>query len=426
MSHCAQIRFVLEAPRLVLLLLGSVVLLSENTARADIAPDPLSGGTNLAIKGGKTNVAMVDEVVKLRVSRDACHVDVLFTMTNEGQAAETMQVGFPFFYSGELKDFKAVVDGIKIAAINEAGGRGEGGSLEEPVGWKPFWKLWKNTFEPGKPVKIQVTYWTKLTSGPWSWNLDQQKLPDLLTSLSPPVERADLEKRLDVRRVTYILRTGSQWSGPIGKCRIEVQFDGLSTDNLVLYQPEFEMPKAMVTRDRMTWDLENYEPKNDVVFRFTPAISRLETLKILERFQKQGHQNAVLTAATVEYLMAAGRQADAETALLKLLNDSRDKLVIFGPSGKLGLPLDESVSIFQLVRQIARTPSFLQEYPTDSPRQMRGPLPSFEPRHPRAFVPALQQMARNVKTQAKQAPQAETYYLDEADAILAWCEKQSK
>src|SRR5438046_2512617 len=109
----------LRASRLVLLPMYVLALVYPRTALADIAPSPLSGGTNLVSKGfEKTNVAMVDEVVKLRVSREACHVDVVFTMTNKGDAAETMQVGFPFFRPDELKDFKATIDDTKIAVIS--------------------------------------------------------------------------------------------------------------------------------------------------------------------------------------------------------------------------------------------------------------------------------------------------------------------
>ena len=68
------------------LLLASVVLpFGSEPLFADIDSRPLSVGGNLASKGDITNIEMTDEVVKLRIMRDACHVDVVFTMTNTGK-----------------------------------------------------------------------------------------------------------------------------------------------------------------------------------------------------------------------------------------------------------------------------------------------------------------------------------------------------
>jgi hypothetical protein len=415
----------LRAVRLTLLSTGVLMLAGWGTVFADIAPFPLSGGTNLANKGEKTSVAMVDEVVKLRVSREACHVDVVFTMTNKGKVAETIPVGFPFFYADELKDFKAAIDDKKISATDERGGRLSGGSIDEPAGWKPYWKLWKTTFQPGKPVKIAVSYWTNLSSESWSWNVEQQRIPALLATLVPEKERAALEKQLDVRRVTYILRTGSRWSGPIGRCRIEAAFDGISTDNLTMYGPNFEIDRATITADKITWDLKDYEPNRDVELRISPFISRKATLQLLERLQKQNLQSPLLTAVLVEYLNAAGRQPEAEATLLQFLNHCQDKVVIWGPRDKQGLSLEESVSVFNMVQQVVGTPRFPKGESHADLKRMEGLLPTFQPRDPGALVPAIKRIALSVKEQWKQVPKANPNYANEAETILTWCQKHA-
>lgn len=416
----------LRGSRLVLLLTCIVANAGWEMVLADIAPSPLSGGTNLVKKGvEKTNVVMVDEVVKLRVARETCHVDVVFTMTNKGNVAETMPVGFPFFRPDELKDFKAAINDTVVAVTNESGGQVGGGSFDQPAGWKPYWKLWKTTFPPGKPVKIAVSYWTKLSSAPWGWNVELQKMPDLLTALVPDSERAALESKLDVRRVTYILRTGGDWSGPIGRCRIEVSFDGMSSDNLVLHGLNFENDQATVASDKIIWDLKDYEPKRDVEFRVSPHITRTATLQLLERHQKQNPRSPLLTAVLAEYLIAAGRQPEAETKLLQFLNDCQDKVVIWGARGKHGLSLEDSVNVFKLIEQIVSTPELPKNKPPGNQSSTRGTLLSFQPRDPAAFVPAIQRIALSVKDQWKRASDADPYFANMAESMLAWCQKHA-
>ena len=406
----------------------AVVLMpySEGTVFADIAPRPLSGGANLASKGIITDVEMTDEVVKLRITRDACHVDVVFTMTNKGKEDETIPVGFPFFYADELGDFRAVVDGTKINVTNEKGGKVSKGSLDQPAGWQPFWKLWTTTFPPGKPVKIVVSYWTKLSYAPWGWNVDMQRASSMLTELVPTKERAALEKQLDTRHITYILQTGSRWAGPIGRCRIEASFEGISTDNLILYGPNFEQEQATITADKITWDLKDYEPKRDVEIRMTPNINRKQTIELLERLQKKNSQNAVLAAMLVEYLNAAGRKDEAEATLLRCLNECQDKVVLWGPQGKTGLTLEDSANVIRLVQQIAGTPTYPKGERIKDLGHLRGTLNTFEPKNPKALVPAMKRIAQSIKEQWKYAKRADSYYVDEADKILAWCEKQEQ
>jgi hypothetical protein len=133
----------------------------------------------------------------------------------------------------------------------------------------------------------------------------------------------------------------------------------------------------------------------------------------------------LLTASVVEYLSAAGRQPDAEAALLKFLNHCQDKVVIWGPQGKQNLSLEESVNVFKMIQQIVMTSAEPKEKPERNLGWPSGTLPSFRPRDPKAFVPAIQRIAQNVKEQAKRDRDGDSYYADEADKMLAWCRKHA-
>ena len=147
--------------RVLVIVLG-IVFFTGTTSWADIAPEPLSGGKNLSVKGKeKTNVAMVDEVVRLHLSKDICQVDVVFTMMNLGEMPETMEVGFPGNYADEMKKFKATVDGTSVYVSQKTETR-----MEKYLNFKrerrTLWKTWEMTFHPEKPIKIGVSYYTAL------------------------------------------------------------------------------------------------------------------------------------------------------------------------------------------------------------------------------------------------------------------------
>ena len=131
----------------------------------------------------------------------------------------------------------------------------------------------------------------------------------------------------------------------------------------------------------------------------------------------------MLAALLVEYLNAAGRKDEAEATLLRCLNECQDKVVLWGPQGKTGLPIEDSANVIRLVQQIAGTPTYPKGELIKDLQDMRGTLNTFEPKNPKALVPAMKRIAQSIKEQWKYAKRADSYYIDEADAILDWCQK---
>ena len=391
--------------------LGLVLLTSIQT-RADIAPDPLSGGKNLAILGKeKTSVAMVDEVVKLRLSKDTCQVDVVFTMKNTGKTPETMEVGFPCNYRDELKNFKATVDDAAVNVSHKTETR-----LVKYLDFKreerTLWETWEMTFPPEKPIKIGVSYFTKLKDD-LGWSLYQFPVAERLVALAPANERAALEKQLVSRRIDYFLRTGSHWSGPIGRCRIEVTFVGMTADNVDLTRPFFERERAMITSDKIVWDLKDYEPKRDVVLSITPETTGKSTLALLEKAHKQHPQAVDITIILSEFLTAAKRQPEADRLLLDLLTHWQDKIALWGPESEDRQTLQRSHDVLSLI--IKRTDETL------------NPVEFLKPAD---FAPVIERIALRLQKQTKLAEpiyaDSVKLYAKNIEQMLSWCRKHAK
>jgi hypothetical protein len=397
----------------VLALVFGIILFTETTSRADIAPQPLSGGKNLSIKGkAKTNVAMVDEVVKLRLSKGTCRVDVVFTMKNIGTTPETMEVGFPCNYQNELQNFTATIDDTSVKVSNKSETTKEQYIDDIQRERTTFWKTWEMTFQPETPVKIGVSYFTKLRD---DFGRRQHEVPvaEHLAAFAPPNERAALEKKLVSRHIDYYLRTGSHWSGPIGRCRIEVTFDGLTTDNLDPSKLFFEREQATITSDKIVWDLKDYEPKQDVELSITPGTTAKETLALLEKTHQQHPEAVDITIMLSEFLTAANRQPEADKLLLELLTHWQDKITFWGDDSEDMKTLQRSSDVFYLI--LKRTD------------EQSHPVPFLNPAE---FTPVIEHIALRVQKQAKLAPplykDSVSLYLKNIDQMLAWCRKYPK
>lgn len=401
LNHCRVLATVL-----------GIVLVTEMTVRADIAPDPLSGGKNLSVKGKeKTSVAMVDEVVKLRLSKDICQADVVFTMKNIGTTPETIEVGFPCNYKNELKKFKATVDDkpVKVSQKIEKW-------MEPYLNFERersmLWETWEMTFPPEKPVKIAVSYFTELKDNHWHRSYELG-VAEHLAAYVPLKDRPALEKKLVSRQIDYYLRTGSHWSGPIGRCRVEVTFDGLTTDNIDSSKTFFERERATISNNQIVWDLKDYEPKEDIQFSITPGTTAKATLALLESTHKQHPESVEITFILAEFLTAANRQPEADKLLLELLKAWQDKIAIWGPESKGTETLQKSSTIFyQLVKRTDES---------SNPVKFQKPA---------EFAPVIKRIALRMQEQTKKAPpeykDSVELYIKNINQMLAWCEKHAK
>ena len=386
------------------------------TVRADIAPEPLQGGKNLSVMGKeKTSVAMVDEVVKLKLSKDTCQVDVVFTMKNTGKTPETMQVGFPSVYKGELRNFSATINDIPVKVSQKAekwlNYREE---YKVTVEETTHWETWEMTFPPDKPIKIGVSYFTKMRDNHWR-TVYEYSVAEALGAFVSVEEREALEMKLVTRRIEYILRTGGHWSGPIGRCRIEVTFDGLTTDNVDLSKQFFEKDRATITNDKIVWDLKDLEPKRNVELSITPETTGQATLALLEKTHQQHPEAVRITIILSEFLTAANRQAEADKLLLELLTQWQDKIAIWGPESENMPALQSSHDVFHLIVKRTHEQSWVNPV---------GFL------NPSDFAPVIERIALRVQEQSKLAEpifkDSVKLYARNIDQMLAWCRKHAK
>ena len=407
-----EITRTINRQRFALRICVCLIAISLETVWADIAPDPLSGGKNLAIRGReKTKVAMVDEIVKLRVSRDTCQTDVVFTMKNIGTKAETMQVGFPYYYPDEMNGFQAIVDGKPIEVAN-ATDKGTKGTLDEPGSYPVHWKTWNTTFAPDQPVKVAVSYSTKLKERDLLTQFDEFELYALRDLLQKD-DQPRAKKKFASRNLEYILVTGSHWSGPIGRCRIEVTLQEMTTENLAFGSPSFEKQKAVITQDKIVWDLKDYEPQGNVQFTLTPDLTRTDLLKLLEQYRKKQPHEPNITRILSGLLVEAKRESEADRILLELLTHWQDKIALWGSDTKPGQSLQQSHEVFSLI--------------TRKIKQDR-PLKGFH--NPSPFVPVIERIARRVQGQLKFAPsnQADQTkdFTNQIEKLLEWCRSHAR
>ena len=239
-----------------------------------LRPDPLSGGVSLTSPGeGHTDITMVEELVQLKVSATTCHTHVSFTLKNTGQDTN-LEVGFPFAYPGELKEFTALVDG-KAAETAEHSKIYVTPLKQQHTG---YWRVWKMNFRAGESHNVEVAYTSPTTVWMQTFYFDDRTSPWYHGAAKDAVDAA-----IEARMVRYILMTGSYWKGPIGRCRIEMTLDGLTKDNVRDIQPA----GATVSQNSIIWDLHDLKPEQDMIVTFHPHLRDEETIGFLENLQTQ-------------------------------------------------------------------------------------------------------------------------------------------
>jgi hypothetical protein len=234
-----------------LLIIGLILATSTRSALADVAPPEPPPGGNPAPAGEQTQVRMASETVTLlvqsinaapqRLAGDVARAKVTadFTMHNEGEAAEAMQVRFPlanpsgmgdgFFNFPEITDLTAAVDGqtvptTRVETPNPAF------ENDPPVAWAGF----DVTFPPGQDVMIEVKY-------------TQQA-----------------EGYLPLASFTYILETGAGWQGTIGSAdvivRLPYEANALNTVDDVPWGGPTTAGREYAG-DEVRWHFEDFEPQ---------------------------------------------------------------------------------------------------------------------------------------------------------------------
>lgn len=203
---------------------------------ADIAPNPIKS-KSISSKT-QTSIRMVSEKVIIDLYNDSSIVKCLFNMKNMGEQEE-LQIGFPemsFHYYRQ----KSKVDEANRFRVKENGKAVDfdfSDSLKhndeyrgkvESYRIKEEWYLWESEFQQGESKTIEVQY----------------SLPFGMLS------------KTDERFFTYLLSTGANWKGTIGKAEIIVNLKDIEMDSLIFQHPN----NCVINNDQLTWTFSDLKP----------------------------------------------------------------------------------------------------------------------------------------------------------------------
>lgn len=235
-------------------LLGSI---SIQSVKADAAPppDPTVGGVG-PYQPQKTNVQMMAETVFIDVPQSPpkpepskpIKVNASFTMRNQGQAEEQMQVIFPLtrlaydynseppIYRVELSSFVAKVDG-KPVAISQITTPAEipedPNKVEHGFTMEVLWAAFPVTFPAKQDVSLQVEY-------------------EMVN------QYAEMEGA-DFTGIEYILETGAGWYGNILSADITVRLP-YQIEEIAL---NYVQPGYIISGKELRWTLKDFEPTRE-------------------------------------------------------------------------------------------------------------------------------------------------------------------
>ncbi|HEX9995701.1 MAG TPA: hypothetical protein VGB45_01045 [Abditibacterium sp.] len=258
---------------------------SVTAARADIAPDPMSGGISLGVMGKeKTDVSLIHNTVKLQISPSLCKTRAWFRLKNTGPASG-FEVGFPLNYQGEAKDFEVWIDG-KAQKVEDRAIQ-----YQVPINRLKtrYWKIFPMKFKAKETLLAEVRYSNAPPQG-WATTLNSQQGAYPLfskwrrTGFSYSLadfgikEGGQMHDWVALRTVQYILVSGSEWKGPIERCRVEANIENIAPDALTDVRP----PAHFVSPRQLKWEWKQVNPAENIVINFM-GHAPLETIAVLEK-----------------------------------------------------------------------------------------------------------------------------------------------
>ena len=219
-----------------------LILCLHTNLLADIAPNPIKA-KSIGQKD-QTSIRMESEKVIIDLYNDSSVVKCLFNMKNLGEQ-EKLQIGFPemiFHYylqkskveeanRFEVKENGKVVnlffsDSLKYDRENR--------KKEESYKIKEEWYLWESEFKKGESKTIEVQY----------------SLP------------FGMLYKTNERFFTYLLSTGLNWNGTIGKAEIFVNLKDIEIDSITSQKPN----NCVINNNQLIWTFSDLEPttNNDI------------------------------------------------------------------------------------------------------------------------------------------------------------------
>lgn len=230
-------------------MLGSVKSFADDSAMSNV------GGGMVAPMVSHPSVRMVNETVTIKLTDKGVKVHCEFLFRNEGKKC-MVKMGFPerAWAYGEgsavrrLSGFRSWVDGKPVKCIYKQGQRVRKADYGSES--RDSWYIKDVPFDTGQTRTVVDEYSTEL-------------------GFEDDSMSTDFENPLNF---TYILRTGRNWKGPIGKAKIVVDISGVSMDH---YEP-VPSPKGFVFgKNTILWTLTNFEPKDDVSIDLVPRFPKL-------------------------------------------------------------------------------------------------------------------------------------------------------
>jgi len=223
---------------------------------ADITPNPIIAKT-ISPKN-QTSIRMESEKVIIDLYNDSSVVKCLFNMKNLGEQ-EKLQIGFPdmSFYHYRIKSkvdeanrFEVKENGkaIKFDFSDSLRYDKEYRKKVESYQIKEEWYLWESEFQKGESKTIEVQY-----SLPFGMNYQSDK-----------------------RFFTYLLSTGANWKGTIGKAEIIINLKDIEMDSIISQGPD----NCVISNKQLTWTFSDFEPSsNDNIYVNYNSSKKLYTRK---------------------------------------------------------------------------------------------------------------------------------------------------
>ena len=269
-------------------ILALAILLISMVARADIAPDPMSGGISLQVTGReKTDIALRHNTVKIGVTPTLCTTKAFFRLKNLGKPTQ-LEVGFPLSYEGESANFQLFIDN-KTAEFKDKTEKYTG-----PYGFERerYWKAWDMSFAASETHLVEVRYSNPPSEG-YSTNLKEfGRYPFYQNWIATEFDydvadygyarSEQLSDWVKVRMMDYILVSGSYWRGPIERCHVEADIAAVSTDAIIDVFP----PAQEMSPEKIAWHWENVEPSRNVRFVFLKHSPERVILPFLKSISK--------------------------------------------------------------------------------------------------------------------------------------------
>ena len=255
--------YILKNSFILIVIVVLISLISLSSVRAD---DTLVGGNGyMAYPLHTDKIQMLSEHVIIRMgsynSKEAgsntrrAFVHCTFVFKNISNKEIKATVGFPTStYNGyggvilpNLNDFSSYINGrpVKVKIKKEIIGKKYKISVTTPTypyyeggpkTVKPyrFWYTWKVNFPASKKIILKNSYWVTLSSG-WGtcW-------------------------------LEYILTTGANWQGKIGKAVIEVIYPTANDLKSLVIFDKVEPKEFMTFGNKIYWEFKNFKPKTNI------------------------------------------------------------------------------------------------------------------------------------------------------------------